>query len=105
MTATHDDWRLMPPELERAPELAVLAVLDRTLEIATYAVLTAHLELTSEPPPHWRPHAPDTRCAEKLIRQADRLQRSLRRYRDETVGIHATETPSEPSAGGDDIPF
>ncbi len=46
------DWLPRPPELERDPELALLAVLHITLEALVFALLAAHPRLaTHDPPP------------------------------------------------------
>lgn len=101
-----DEWLLAPHELEQAPELALLAVLDRALDIAAYAVLVAHPELSeSEPRPYWCPPELDTHRAETLLRLADRLRRALSLYRIAVLRTLPPKQPPQGTAGRDDIPF
>ena len=99
-----DDWLPSPEELDQAPQLALLAVLDRSLEIAAYAVLVAHPELSDpEPPPYWRPPDRSANAAESLLRVAARLRRALSLYRITTLRATLSHPPGEPLA--DDLPF
>ena len=101
-----DDWLLSVPELEQAPELALPAVPDRSLEIAAYAVVVAHPELASpDPPPSWRPPDPGTRCADTLIHLPHRTRRALALYRIAVLRTLAAQSPADPPAAEDDIPF
>ena len=106
-TTRNDAWDLTPPEIERASELAVLAVLDRVLDIAGSAVIASHLELFACERPHWRPEMPDTKVARRLLHQCHALRRTLRHYRNETLSC-SPDSPSfqqPPPSGGDDIDF
>jgi hypothetical protein len=71
-----------PDDLERAPELAILAALDHTLELATAALVCAHPELRDPERPYWL--ASPTRSlalATSLLRRTHGLQRALHAYR------------------------
>lgn len=69
-------------ELERAPELAALAVLDRAADVAIAALYAAHPYLGDHERPCWRPALPRVPEAEALLTRACQLQRALARYRD-----------------------
>ena len=69
-------------DLDRAPELAILAALDHTLELATAALVCAHPELCDPERPYWI--SSPTRSltlAKTLVRRAHGLQRAIRSYR------------------------
>ena len=71
-----------PGDLDRAPELAILAALDLTLELATAALVCAHPELCDPERPYWI--SSPTRSltlAKTLVRRAHGLQRAIRAYR------------------------
>lgn len=107
ITGPKDDWLLGPHQLQQAPELALLAVLDRSLEITAHAVLVAHPELSdTEPPPYWRPPDLGTHCAEALLRVAGGLRRALSLYRIAVLrALPPAEPPDAPAPGEEDIPF
>ena len=85
MTDTPDlpsGWLPTPPQLEHAPQLAVLVALDCTLEVAACAVQVAHPEIDDDPEcPYWVAR-PDRLVAEKLLTLIDRLRIAIARYRE-----------------------
>jgi hypothetical protein len=93
----HLDWWPRPPELEGAPELAVLAVAHATVEILLAALLAANPHLAADGPP--LPYA-ELQAARRIIDTAARLRRDIDAYR---AAIAAIVAPAP--AGGDDIPF
>jgi hypothetical protein len=69
-------------DLDRAPELAVLAALDHTLELAAAALAGAHPELCDPERPYWL--GSPTRSltiAKTLVPRIRGLQRGIRAYR------------------------
>lgn len=71
-----------PDDLECAPELAILAALDHTLELATAALVCAQPELCDPERPYWL--GCPTRSltlAKTLVRRTHGLQRAIRAYR------------------------
>jgi len=71
-----------PDDLVDAPELAILAALDHTLELAVSALACAHPELLDPERPYWL--GSPTRAAtiaQTLVRRTRELQRALRTYR------------------------
>jgi hypothetical protein len=91
-----------PDDLDRAPELAILAALDHTLELATTALVCAHPELCDPERPYWL--GSPTRSltlAKTLIHRIHGLQRAIRAYR------RAEKISREPehSADLDDLDF
>lgn len=103
-----------PPELEQAPELAVLVALDSTLEIAACAVRVAHPEIDEDPEcPYWVA-GPEGLAAEKLLELIDLLRAAIDRYREtlpEPPPVeHVPDNPFDDDPSGshdpaDDIPF
>lgn len=67
------------PDIVRAPELAVLALLDQAVRFSAEALLAAHPALVGEPPP-WR-LTPDLLAARRLLASATRLARATANYR------------------------
>jgi hypothetical protein len=71
-----------PDDLAAAPELAILAALDHTLDLAASALACAHPELMDPERPYWR--GSPTRAltiAETLVRRTRGFQRAIRAYR------------------------
>ena len=92
------DWWPRPPDLDAAPELAVLAALRAAAEIAVAALLAANPELTTGD------DSPLPFCAlsaRRVIDDACRLRRTIDDYRGliAALAAHAAE-PTD-----DDIPF
>jgi hypothetical protein len=105
------DWMPAPPEIEHAPEIAVLAVLRRTLDLAVYALLASHPCLSDLEPSYHLQH-PEVRAADLVLARAHRLRDALDHYRAAIAALYArtaAKTPpaSDPgdSGGADDIPF
>ena len=71
-----------PGDLDRAPELAILAALEHTLAVSVAALAGAHPELGDPERPYWlgSPSRSVT-IAKTLIRRALGLQRTIRAYR------------------------
>jgi len=71
-----------PDDLDRAPELAILAALDHTLAVSVAALAGAHPELGDPERPYWlgSPSRSVT-IAMTLIRRTRGLQRAIRAYR------------------------
>ena len=68
-----------PPELDSAPEMAILAVLPVLLDLALSALVVANPELTDSDPPYV--HPPRVRCARAIVRRVARLENALSAYR------------------------
>jgi hypothetical protein len=84
-----------PDDLDRAPELAILAALAHTLELAATALVCAHPDLCDPERPSWL--AARTRSvaiAESLMSRARGLQHALRDYR-RAVEIPLREDPPD----------
>ena len=100
------DWPLVPPELWTHPQMAVLAVLDAALEVASCALYAEHRELDDTDRPDWiEPWPPSTGLAGSLLRHMDMLQRAIEEYR-EQCRDEARVAEIEARTGiCDDIPF
>lgn len=105
------DWMPAPPEIEHAPEIALLAVLQRTLDVAVYALLASHPCLT-DPELSFHLQHPEVRAADNVLAHAHRLRDALDRYRAAIAALYASTTEEHPPAhdpgdrdGADDIPF
>jgi hypothetical protein len=94
------DWFPTPPEYDHAPELGALAILVGVLDAVSMLLLAANLELTDDERPYWWPLPPTVPAADNVLRQVDRLRRSLDAYRRVALPDPAPEPPA-----GDDIPF
>jgi len=95
-------WIPTPDDLVDAPELAILAALDPTLDLVVRALVCAHPELTDLERPYWVPPAsPLTTAAQTLVDRAAHLKQALLAYRE------AIETGREPDASSnpDDVRF
>ena len=71
-----------PDDLDRAPELAILAALDHTLAVSVAVLAGAHPELGDSERPYWL--GSPTRSltiAKTLVRRTHGLQRAIRAYR------------------------
>jgi hypothetical protein len=101
-----DDWRPTPPEIDHAPELALLAVLDHALDILAAAVVAAHPNLTDDEPFYRQLHRPEVKAADVILTHARRLRVALGRYRRAIAELHAETVNEQDSPGGlDEIPF
>ena len=93
-----------PDELDSAPELAILAALDHTLELATRALACAHPELADPERPYWLLQSPRVPPAAKtLIHRTAALTRALRAYR-KAVEIQRQDEAAS-ARNRDDLPF
>ena len=88
-----------PYEVDRAPELAVLAALDSTLEAAKRALFAAHPELCDER--ILRYGSPSVISGARLVSRATKLQVALLRYRQAVL----SESPLESEATDDSETF
>ena len=71
-----------PDDLECAPELAILAALDHTLELAIAALVCAHPELRDPERPYGLgPPTHSLTLAKTLVRRTHGLQRAICAYR------------------------
>jgi hypothetical protein len=70
--------RCDPERLVQAPEMAILRVLDETIDAACFALLAEHPSLVMEDAR--RDDPPTLRLAHRLIRRAALLSRGLHRY-------------------------
>ncbi len=109
------DWLPTPPEIEQAPEIALLSVLQRTLDVTVYALLAIHPYLTADEPCYRHLDLPEINAADAVLAHAHRLRDALDRYRRAIAELYARSTRDEadpPGAedpdghgGSDDIPF
>ena len=76
-----------PDELDYAPELAVLAALDSTLEAAIRALIAAYPDLCQDEIPRCR--LEPMISGSRLVNRAMRLQVALTRYREAVLRDHA----------------
>jgi hypothetical protein len=71
-----------PGALADAPELAILAALDQTLDLAAAALACEYPELADLERPYWLGSPPRVlTAAVTLLSRARKLQRALRAYR------------------------
>ncbi len=71
-----------PAELAEAPELAILAALDDTLELALRALVAAHPQLGDPDCPAWAQDPGAARAAaDRILSAARHLTRALQAYR------------------------
>ncbi len=79
-----------PDALRRDPELAILAALDHTLQLAVYALVAIYPDLTDSDRPLWRRE--DTaidRAANHLVAATEPLTHAISEFR--TVILRARE--------------
>ena len=88
-----------PYELNDAPELAVLAVLDTAIEAATRALAAIHPELWDDWGPRCKQEPAVSAC--RLLSRAHKLQVALARYRRVVLRDPPTESGA---ADGLDVP-
>ena len=92
------DWLPSPPELDRAPECAVLAAIRAVLPVVSYALLAATPELADDDP---RPPFAVAHAARTLLTDLDRLRISIDHYR----SVVATLSPPAIPIDDQDFPF
>jgi hypothetical protein len=91
-----------PDNLVEAPELAILAALESTLELVVRALICAHPELADPERPYWLRHASRmATAAENVVDQSADMKQALIAYR-EAVEIRRQDEASEHP---DDLPF
>lgn len=101
-----DHWQPTPPEIGRAPEVALLAVLDHALDVAAAAIVAAHPNILDDEPFYRRLDRPEMKAADQILTRARRLRDALDRYRCAIAALHANaDHEPEPSGSPDDLPF
>jgi hypothetical protein len=101
-----DRWQPTPPEIDRAPEIALLAVLDHALDTAAAAVIAAHPNILDDEPLYRRLDRPEMKAADAILTRARRLRDALDQYRRAIAALHSNADPGwEPPGGPDSIPF
>jgi hypothetical protein len=91
----NDNYMPTPDELNDAPELAVLAALDFTLEAATRALIAAYPELCEDTLPRYR--IKPVICGDRILSRVIKLQVALARYRQAVL----REAPADSDATDD----
>ena len=78
---SHPPWPT-PPDLALSPELAILTLLDVTLDLAVYALLARYPELADPERPYWidTPSAARDRAV-TITTRAHSLRDAIARYR------------------------
>ena len=96
------DGMTTPDDFVDAPELAILAALDWTLELAARSLVCAYPELADPERPYWlRKTSRMATAAETLIDRSADMKQALIAYR-EAVEIQRQEQASRIP---DDLPF
>ena len=91
-----------PDDLVDAPELAILAALDWTLDLVTRALVCAHPELADPECPYWlRKACRMATAAEALIDLSADMKQALIAYREALDIQRQEQAPRIP----DDLPF
>jgi len=87
-----------PYDLMTAPQLAIISVLERTLEMLVRSLLAEHPDLFDHEKPYWL--KTDLACgkARKILSDIDALSSSLLAYR------HMLSAAIEPNDAPDDDP-
>ena len=84
-----------PDDLAHAPELAILAALECTLELVVRALVCAHPELADPERPYWlRQASRMTTAAETVVDQSVDMKQALIAYR-EVIEIRRQDEASE----------
>lgn len=103
---SHEEWRPTPPEIDHAPEVALLAVLDHALDIAAAAVVAAHPNLLDDEPFYRQLGRPEMKAADAILTRARRLRDALNRYRRAVAALRAsTDREPDPTDDPGAIPF
>jgi len=89
-----------PRDLWSAPQLAILSVLDTTLEMVACALLAQHPDIFDDEKPYWSRADLSSAAAEGIVSSIRVLQKSLGEYR----YMLAVERKSAPEPT-DDFPF
>jgi hypothetical protein len=107
----NDDWDLWPARVADAPELAILANLDATLETAAIALEAANPELENPPEEgDLQPYSGPLHLARALLISSNSLRQLLNAYRCVRTFIpRARSSDASPaqtfSPKADDMPF
>ena len=84
-----------PDDLAHAPELAILAALESTLDLVVRALVCAHPELADPERPYWlRQASRVTAAAETVVDQSADMKQVLIAYR-EVIEIRRQDEASE----------
>jgi hypothetical protein len=70
-----------PYDLAERPELAIITVLELTLEMTVRSLFAEHPDLCDQEKPYWIPTTPATRAAESIVYAIESLCKKLARYR------------------------
>ena len=95
-----EDKLLTPYDLMPAPQLAIISVLERTLEMLVRILLAEHPDLFDHEKPYWIRNDLASSMAEKILSDIDSLCTSLEQYRH----MLATDMQSPPPPN-DSFPF
>ncbi len=91
-----------PDDLAHAPELAILAALECTLELVVRALVCAHPELADPERPYWlRQASPVATAAETLVDETADMKQALIAYREAVETERRDNAPEHP----DDLRF
>ena len=91
-----------PDDLADAPELAILAALDWTLDLVVRALVCAHPEIADPERPYWlRQASPVATAAETLVEQMAGMEQALFAYREAVEIERRDNAPDHP----DDLRF
>ena len=86
-----------PDDLVDAPELAILAALDRTLDLVVRALVCAYPELTDPERPYWlRQASRMATAAETLTNQSAGMKQALIAYREAVEIQRQNNVPEHP---------
>ncbi len=85
-----------PDALRRDPELAILAALDHTLQLAVYALVAIYPDLTDSERPLWRcEDAEIDRAANHLVACTEPLRHAIDEFRTALTRARETEASEE----------
>jgi hypothetical protein len=88
-----------PTDLRLDPELAILAALDHALELAVYALVAIHPELTDSEGPFWRREdSAIGHAANHIVDRSETLKQAIFEY--QTAILNAREEEAN-----DALPF
>ena len=84
-----------PSELAHAPELALIAVLESTLELTVCILVAEHPQLYDHERPYWIVQPPASILAESIVSLVDSLRQALADYRFQIHLDMNTPTPDD----------
>jgi hypothetical protein len=85
-----------PPEIDETPELAILSVLNFTLDVVSHALVAVHPEIEADDLPPGAGSA--ARCAERILGHVYKLKLLLASY-----GHFVATGDEEPLCGEEEI--